>query len=184
MSVETKLMTADELLAMPGGFGKRYELVRGELVTMSPAGFDHGVIAGRISVHLAAHVTSRKLGVVLSADTGYLIKRNPDTVLAPDASFVAAARVVRTSKYFPGAPDLAVEVISPNDTYGEVHDKVEAYLAAGTRLVIVVNPRNQTATAITAAGTTHLTIDDTLTGGDVVPGWFVPLRDLFEAEPR
>jgi len=180
MSVETKLMTADELLALPHGYDKRYELVKGALITMSPAGFDHGLIGSRILSHLSAHVDVKKLGVVPNGDTGYLLKRNPDTVLAPDVSFVATSRVVRTFKYFPGAPDLAIEVISPNDTYGEVHDKVEVYLATGTRMVIVVNPRNQTATVTTSRGAAHLTLDDALTGGDVVPGWSLPLRELFE----
>jgi Uma2 family endonuclease len=179
MSVQTKLMTADELLSLPHGYDKKYELVRGELITMSPAGLDHGIIGGRIQRHLGNYVEAHELGVVPNSDTGYQLERKPDTVRSPDVSFIAAGRLVRTAKYFPGAPDLAVEVISPNDTYGEVHDKVEAYIAAGTRMVIVINPRNQTATVTTPAGATHLTINDALTGGDVVPGWSLPMRELF-----
>ncbi len=184
MSVETRLMTADELLAMPDDGAHRYELVRGELITMSPAGTDHGDISMEIGSSLRQFVKTHRLGKVYSADTGFLVSRNPDTVRAPDASFVAAARVVSTEKYFPGPPDLAVEVISPHDSYAEIEEKVGEYLAAGTRMVIVVNPRTRTAIESTPAGITKLTIDDTLTGGDVVPGWSLPLRELFEAESQ
>ena len=179
MSVETKLMTADELLAMPDGFGQRHELVKGELITLSPAGWDHGVIAGRISHHLGQYAAARNLGTAPSSDTGYLIARNPDTVLQPDASFVRAERVISSRKYFPGAPDVAVEVISPTDRYTEVRAKVRDYLQAGARMVIVIDPDEQAATVSTRSGTIELTIEDTLDGGDVVPGWKLPLRDIF-----
>jgi Uma2 family endonuclease len=172
-------MSADELLAMPDDGAHRYELVRGELITMSPAGFDHGVIGARIQSHLSAYVAQRQLGIIVGADTGFMITRNPDTVFAPDVSFVRAERVVRTPKYFPGSPDLAIEVISPADSYGEVDEKVREYLAAGTSMVIVINPRNQTATVNTPQGATRLTLADTLSGADVVPGWTLPLRELF-----
>lgn len=179
MSVETKLMTADELLALPHGYGKSYELVKGELITMSPAGADHGDIAMEIGSRLRDYVRAGRLGKVYSSDTGFVLTRDPDTVRAPDAAFVSAHRVVKTERYFPGPPDLAVEVISPTDSYADVEAKVTEYIAAGTRIVIVINPRNQTATVTTAAAIARLTIDDTLTGGDVVPGWSLPMRELF-----
>ena len=172
-------MTADELLAMPDDGAHRYELVRGELITMSPAGFDHGVIGARIAYHLTRYVSAGGLGVVPSSQTGYVLSHDPDTVREPDVSFVTAKRVIRTSKFFPGAPDLAVEVISPSDSFSEVNVKVLEYLRAGTRLVIVVDPEKQTATMRTRTSTTDLAIDDTLSGGDVVPGWSLPLRELF-----
>ncbi|HUP60830.1 MAG TPA: Uma2 family endonuclease [Thermoanaerobaculia bacterium] len=180
MSVETKLMTADELLAMPDDGAHRHELVQGELITMSPAGFEHGVIAGRIALHLGSYVSERNLGIVISSDTGFVVARDPDTVRAPDVAFVRRERVAKTRKYFPGAPDLAVEVISPNDSFSEVYEKVLEYLRGGTRMVIVVDPDKQTAVVRTPASASDLTITDTLTGGDVVPGWSLPLRELFE----
>ena len=180
MSVDTRLMTAEELLALPDDGAHTYELVRGELVTMSPAGGDHGDISMEIGSRLREFVRTHRLGKVYSSDTGFVIARNPDTVRQPDVSFVAAHRVVKTSKYVPVAPDLVVEVISPNDAYSDVEEKVGEYLAAGTRMVIVVDPRRQTATVNTPAGTSKLTINDTLNGADVVPGWSLPLRDLFE----
>lgn len=172
-------MTAEELLAMPDGGSHRFELVRGELISMSPAGTQHSKIALRLAQRLANFVDQHRLGEVYGADCGYLTSRNPDTVREPDASFVSARRVVNTEKYFPGAPDLAVEVVSPNDTWIEVDEKVREYLAAGTLMVIVINPRKQTATVRTPNSTTDLTINDTLSGGDVVPGWSLPLADLF-----
>lgn len=182
MSVETKLMTADELLAMPDDGAHRYELVRGELITMSPAGARHGAIAARLLRSLANHVAKNQLGEVYPSDTGFVISSTPDTVRAPDVAFVTAARVADTPAYFPGAPDLAIEVVSPNDTFREIETKVREYLSAGTRLVIVVEPSLRVAKMRTRHGTAELTIDDTLTGGDVVPGWSLPLRDLFDAE--
>lgn len=180
MSVETKLMTADELLAMPDDGALKYELVNGELITMSPAGSRHGITSARLFVSLAQYVIAKHLGEAFPADTGFVISRNPDTVRAPDVAFVAAERMVDTEKYFPGAPDLAIEVISPNDRHTNIEAKVREYFRAGTRLVIVVDPRLQTATVRTPSGITELTLDDVITGGDVVPGWSLPMRELFD----
>ena len=175
----TKLMTADELLTMPRGYGRLHELVKGELITMSPAGSGHGVVCSRLFLSLANYVAAHRLGQVLPADTGFVLARNPDTVRAPDVAFVATQRMVKTEKYFPGAPDVAAEVLSPNDRSSEVEAKVSEYLAAGTHMVIVIDPGNQTAKVTTANGTTRLTLNDTLDGADVVPGWNLPLRELF-----
>lgn len=173
-------MTADELWAMPEDGFHHHELVKGELITMSPAGFEHGTLAALIASSLVQHVSKHNLGRVAVAQAGYLLSRNPDTVREPDVSFVSAERDVRTRKFFPGAPDLAVEVISPNDTYADVHSKVLEYLAAGTRIVIVIEPEKQLAIVNTLSQTSTLTINDTLTAADVVPGWSLPLRDLFQ----
>ena len=179
MSVETKLMTAEELWALPNNGTHRYELVRGELITMSPSSATHSNVAGRIAAFLGSYILEQRLGQPYTADGGFLMTTNPDTVFAPDFGFVRAERVVQIDKFFPGPPDLAVEVISPSDTFNEVDEKVREYLAAGTRMVIVINPRNQSATVYTPTSTTRLTIDDTLSGGDVVPGLALPLRELF-----
>jgi Uma2 family endonuclease len=179
MTVESRLMTADELLAMTDDASRKYELVDGELIRMSPSGATHSNIALYIGGHLIMYVQSRRLGRAYGADGGFMLRRNPDTVLSPDASFVRAERVVVSDGFFPGPPDLAVEVISPSDTYGEVDRKVERYLAAGTQRVIVVNPRNKTATITTPDGSQVITIDGSITGADVVPGWSLPMRELF-----
>jgi Uma2 family endonuclease len=179
MTVETKRMTADDLWAMPDDGFHRYELVRGELSTMSPSGSRHSRIAARVVHHLTKYVLEKGLGEVFTADGGFIISRNPDTVLAPDAGFVRAERFVDVEEFFPGPPDLAVEVISPTDRHPQVDAKVGEYLDAGTRMVMVIHPGKRTATVTTLSGSAHLTIDDTITGGDVVPGWSLPMRELF-----
>ncbi len=184
MSVETRPMTADELLAMPDDGAHRYELFDGELMEMSPSGARHSSIALRIDGHLGNYVAQHRLGKTYGADCGFVIRRNPDTVLSPDASFVRRERVVDVDEFFPGHPDLAVEVISPSDRYMDVEAKVARYLEAGTSIVIVVNPRKQSATITTRQDATTVASDGALTGGDVVPGWSLPLRELFEAESQ
>ena len=182
MTVEQKLMTADDLLRLPRGRA-RHELVRGELRTMPPGGWDHGQEGFDVAFSLAAHVRSRGLGSVAAGDTGFLLTRDPDTVRAPDVSFVRAERVPPRGthpRYFEGAPDLAVEVISPNDLYTEVDEKVAEWLEHGTKLVFVVNPRRRTVAVHRSDGSVRvLTIQDTLDGEDVVPGWTLPVRDIF-----
>lgn len=174
----TTLMTAEELLAMPDD-GVRHELVQGELRSMSPAGAKHGRIVMIIARELDQFVSSNGFGWVYNSDTGFVLSRNPDTVRCPDVPFVRQERRVRADGFFEGAPDLAVEVISPTDRYSEVREKVQEYLRAGTQLVIVVDPRTQGATLYTPTGGRDLTIDDSLHAGDVVPGWSLPLRELF-----
>ena len=182
MATTTKLMTAEELLDMPDD-GFRYELVRGELVKMAPAGFYHGVTSDRVERNLSTYVYENRLGEVCAAETGFLLGRDPDHVRAPDVAFVRKERVESigyTFGYFPGAPDLAVEVISPSDRYTEVDEKVAEWLAAGTSMVVVVNPRNR-AVRVHRSPTDSvlLTEEDTLDGGDVVPGWEMPVADIF-----
>ena len=187
MAVGQKLMTADELERLPRDGRRRHELVRGELRTMPPAGFEHGRSTSKIDSSLRPYVEARGLGEVVSGEPGFKIATNPDTVRAPDVAFVRLERVLeagRVTGYWPGAPDLAVEVISPNDLYTEVDEKVAEWLAHGARLVLVVNPRRRVV-AVHRPGQPIriLEIDDVLDAEDVVPGWRLPLRDLFAAPP-
>ena len=182
MTTTERLMTADELSRRPDD-GFRYALVGGELRRMSPASYQHGRLGMNIAAPLAYHVRQQKLGVVLAAETGFLVTRNPDTVLAPDVAFVRRERVEAVGEigsYWPGAPDLAVEIVSRHDRYSEVAEKVGAWLAAGTRLVIVVEPHQRRATVYRSLrDIAILTEDDTLDGGEVVPGWRMPVREVF-----
>lgn len=178
MTVDAKLMTAEELAAMPDD-GNRYELVNGELIAMAPSFGRHGVIAGRIAAALGHHVRTHRLGELIIADAGYILRRAPDTVRAPDAAFIRKGRTFENS-FIDGAPDLVVEVISSSDRYTEVNAKVREYLRGGAQMIIVVDPRTETVTVHTPSGAKTLSIDDTLDGGDVVPGWRLALRELFE----
>ena len=182
MSAQKTLITADELLRLPAK-GYRYELVRGELIKMPPAGAQHGGIAAKIAHRLLAHVEANRLGVVFGAETGFWIHRNPDTVRAPDAAFIANERLPEgglPAGYFEGAPDLAVEVVSPNDTASEVQAKVEDWLRAGVRLVWVVYPESRSVTVFRSwADARMLTPADTLTGDPVLPGFTCPVQELF-----
>jgi Uma2 family endonuclease len=179
---EPRLVTADELLRMPDD-GVRRELIRGELREMSPAGARHGRIGAEILARLGTYVGERRLGEVFNADTGFLLASGPDTVRAPDVGFVSrerADRVGDVEEFWPGAPDLAIEVISPSDSFAEVDEKVAEYLDAGCRMVVVVNPRRRAATVYRSrSDIVLLTENDVLDGGEVVPGWSLPLREVF-----
>jgi Uma2 family endonuclease len=177
MSVDTRLLTADELLQMPDD-GMKHELVRGELTTMPPPGLDHGDIAAEIATSMRMYAKQHGLGKVY-VESGFLLATGPDTVRGPDVSFVRTERVVKSRKYFLGAPDIAVEVVSPDDRYSKLMEKVAEYLNAGTSVVIVVDPQTQTASNCTSAGKSQLTINDSLEAPDLLPGWSLPLRELF-----
>ena len=182
MSTEVQLMTADELLALPRG-EFRYELVNGELKKMSPAGQRHGRIIVRLTEPLAKHVREKQLGQVYAAETGFKLKSNPDTVLAADIAFVRKERLellTETESYWPGAPDLAVEVNSPSDTVREVEKKVMEWLEFGSRSVWVISSKLRTVTVYRSLNEiVVLTENDTLEGGDVVPGFQIPVSEIF-----
>ena len=174
--------TAEELFEMPDD-GYRYELVRGELRKMAPAGSEHGDIAADVHIDLGAYVKANNLGRTRIAEPGFILERDPDTVRAPDVAFVRRERLEalgRTARYWSEAPDLAIEVISPNDRYTEVEEKVAEWLAAGTRMVVVANPRSRTVRVHrSTTDVVTLTMGDVLDGGDVVPGWRMPVAEIF-----
>ncbi|MCU0493716.1 MAG: Uma2 family endonuclease [Chloroflexaceae bacterium] len=163
--------------------GARRELVQGEVRWMSPAGFHHGRLVMNIATPLDQHVRQHQLGVVCAAETGFLLATNPDTVRAADVAFIRQERIANTPQpegYWHGAPDLAAEVISPNDLYTDVDEKVTDWLEAGTRMVIIINPRKRTVTVYRSLlQIVVLREQDTLDGSDVVPGWTLPINDLF-----
>jgi Uma2 family endonuclease len=175
-------MTAEELFRMPRD-GRKRELVKGELRVMPPTGFEHGAITSNVTAPLHQHVKANQLGVVVAAETGYFIAREPDTVRAPDVSFVSQDRIEQigvTKKFFPEAPDLAVEVLSPGDTVYEVDEKIEEWLESGVKLVWVVNPKRRTVTVYRSLNDVKmLTENDELDGEDVVPGFRYKVADIF-----
>ena len=166
-------MTAEELLRLnlPN---KRTELVCGVLVVREPAGYQHGDAAARLLVAIANHVSANGLGRVFAAETGFTLARNPDTVRAPDVAFVSTARLPDPPPrgFAELAPDLAVEVLSPDDRPGEVLAKVGDWLNAGARVVWVVDPLRIIARVYRADGSESiLGATDALRGEDVLPGF-------------
>jgi Uma2 family endonuclease len=179
-ATQSALMTAEELLLLPGDL--RCELVEGELVEMSPPGGEHGDIGLAIGSMLRLHVRASGAGRAFG-EAGFVLRRDPDTVRAPDAAFMRSERLPAQRApvgYVEGAPDLAVEVVSPHDTAREIDTKVREYLAAGTRLVWVVYPEGRYARVFRADNTTAIVEhDESLSGEDVLPGLEIPLSEVF-----
>jgi Uma2 family endonuclease len=182
MDTTLPITTAEQLLAAPD-LG-RCELVGGSLVMMSPAGFEHGRLEIRLASRLSEFIERRGLGVVTGADTGYVLARNPDTVRVPDVGFVQKSRLPagQITTFFPGPPDLAVEVLSPDDRASEVLAKVEEYLAAGCQMVWLVDPATRTVATYDAEGrVVRSSGDAALAGEPLLPGFQLSLADLFGA---
>ncbi len=163
--------------------GVRHELLRGELRELTKPGFEHGCVASTIGMLLAVHARQTGSGVTVAAETGCLLARDPDTVRAPDAAFISKKRadeVGRTVKFWPGAPDLAVEVVSPSDTFHEVEDKALEWIAAGAIAVLVIDPAKQTATVYRGNGDAHVyNVGEIVDLSDAVPGFSVVVAELF-----
>jgi Uma2 family endonuclease len=183
MPQDIRTFTADDLLRLPDDGYHRYELVEGRLLTMTPAGGRHGLIAGRIHVALGAHVEQARLGVVVSADTGFKLESSPDTVRAPDVAFVARERIASTGvpeAFWQGAPDLAVEVLSPSDSRSEMQSKIAQYLRLGVKEVWLVEPAACRLTVYRPHESPRaLDESDTLEGDELLPGFQYPLARLF-----
>jgi Uma2 family endonuclease len=184
MATRTRL-TADDLWRMGAGDVRR-ELVDGEVIEMTPAGGVHGEVTWRVCRRIAEHVETHRLGRVVVGDVGFVLAlpADPERVRAPDVAFVSTGRLPDgrlPQGFVPGAPDLAVEVLSPSDNPVEVQQKVRDYLEAGTRLVWVVAPRARTATVYRPDGSARLVREpESLDGEAVLPGLAIPLADLFE----
>jgi Uma2 family endonuclease len=175
-------VTAEQLLQMEDD-GFRYDLIEGELDKMPPAGGRHGDVAAELGALLRVHTKQQRLGKTFAAETGFLMARNPDVVLGPDVSFVRAERVPAQGVpegYFPGSPDLAVEVISPSQSRPKIEKKVAIFLAHGAQAVVVLDPKRRTATIRRPKSPVEtLGEGDTLELGFVVTGFSVALADLF-----
>ena len=150
---------------------------------MTPAGWKHGSVGGKLGSLMGRHVLEENLGRVFLAETGFLLARDPDTVRAPDIAFIHKDRLPveePTEAFWPGAPDLAVEVVSPGDTVGEVDEKIKAWLDAGAMMVWVVDPQGQhIAVYRSATDITMLTMDDELDGQEVLPGFRCRVEEIF-----
>jgi Uma2 family endonuclease len=181
MSSKT-LLTASDLEQMPDDDSVQIELDEGELITMPPAGGDHGYIGSGICSDLRAFVKKHRLGRVYSADTGFQL--SGDTVRAPDLAFVRKERVeaIHSQGFMKGAPDLAVEILSPFDSFRQLMRKVKQYLAAGCHTVWVVHPERKRVYVFEANGTdSELGPEDMLEAPELLPGFSVKVAELFES---
>jgi Uma2 family endonuclease len=175
-------MTVEDLEAMEPD-GNRYELIRGVPHAMPATGFRHGKIANRINLPLATHVVTHRLGEVLIAEAGFVLRRNPDIMRVPDIAFVQAARVpddAEQDRYLRLPPDLVVEVVSPTDRPSDIAEKIADYLAAGGPLIWMAYPQRRVV-AIHRPGhpVEELGEDAMLDGGEIVPGFRLPIADIF-----
>ena len=173
---ESVKMTLEEFLAHDV---EGYEYVSGELVPMAPPSREHGEISVNVIRYLDAHVYQSKLGRLYTAETTFQVG---DRTVKPDVAFVSTDRLTGDkTKGFSIPPDLAIEVISPSDVQSRVAEKALAYLDAGTRLVWVLEPVSKTVTIYRSERDIEmLTLDDTITGEEVVPGFTCPIAHLFE----
>lgn len=180
MATTDTLMTAEQLLNTPD-MG-RCELLRGELVMMSPSSGLHGLVVDAIERCLGNYVADKKLGRTFGAETGFIISRDPDTVRAPDVAFIITAHMPDPIPpgFVPRPPDLAVEVLSSGDRASEVTAKTRDWLAAGCQEVWNVDPRTQTITVHRADGIISLlTLSDVLESPKLLPGFRVAIHELF-----
>ena len=177
-----RLLTAEDLAARPAD-GSRHELVQGRLVTMPPAGEEHGARGMTVMAYVGHWAEEHGLGRTYLAETGFLLRRDPDTVLAPDGALISRDRLPATlaGGFATTLPDLVLEVVSPSDSQHEVLGKVGEWLDAGVQVVWVLWPRAQ-CLQVWRAGHEALTLqpDDTLTCPDLLPGFELPLRRVFK----
>jgi Uma2 family endonuclease len=184
---QSKLITADELFTMPN---TKYgcELVRGKLVKYMPTGIIHGIVSTQIGQSLSNFVKANQLGIVLAAETGFYIFQTPDTVRAPDSSFVGNEKLAKhgiTEKFFPDAPDLAAEVVSPSDKKRDIEEKIKDYLSAGVHLVWIIYPQNKIVAVYRQNNIVSiLREDDELDGENVLPNFRLSLAELFGDLPE
>jgi len=178
------ITTAEELFAYPEH--DRYELVRGTLRVCEPPGGVHGRLATRVASLLHAYVERHNLGTVL-VEAGFVLRQRPDTVRGPDISFVGRARMTPEQvpeEFIAGTPDLAIEILSPDDRGPGIEEKLADYFEAGARLVWVVDPRRRVITVHHPdRSSIHRTSRDMLDGEDVVPGFHCSVAEVFGIPP-
>ena len=182
-TAKSKLLTADDLLRLFSE-GVTGELIRGVLCETVAAGREHGKVVVNLAGELRAFVRPRRLGSLTASDTGIRLERDPDTVREPDIEFTSADRLPldeRVRGYSEVVPDLVVEVVSPSDSPRQVYDKTHMWLNHGVSLVWVVDPETRTIDVYqSGTATVSLTEEDSLDGGQVIPGFTMPVADVFE----
>ena len=164
-------------------FDSRYELIRGELKEMAPTGESHGWSGTDISYAFTHHVKQNGLGRCFLAETGFLVGRKPDSLLAPDWAFIRTARlpIQPSPKFSRIVPDAILEVRSPSDSLREVRDKMEQWLEAGVRIGWEYDPEIKTMTVYRpGTQTVEVGLDGNVSGEDVIPGFEMSLREMLK----
>ena len=184
MVTKTRLMTADDLLRLPGGDGRRYELVRGVLIEKMPTGDPHGDSVLRASLLVGNYAEDNDYGVARTGEPGYRLERSPDTVRAPDVAWIAPGRIPPGIQGYPElAPDLAVEVKSPGNSNPEMAAKARMWLCYGSRVAVTLDPANTSAIVYRPnAEPEILGEDDTLDLNDIMPGFSCPVWRFFRRQ--
>ena len=176
-----KLVTADELLTLPKSDGRRFELIRGVLIEKMPGGDPHSEAVVRAGTLLTIYSDDNDYGNTRSGEPGYRLDRDPDTVRAPDVAWFAPGRLPEGAEGFPElAPDLAVEVKSPGNSWPEMTAKAYMWLSYGSQQAWVADPATVTVTVYRLnEHPVTLTADDVLGGGDLLPGFSTPVWRMF-----
>lgn len=177
-----KLFTAEEYAALPD-LGRPTELVRGRIVDMNRPFPRHGQVCAAVSYALQRYLEDHDIGHVIINDPGVVVERDPDTVRGPDVAFLSYKRAPKgplPDDYLEAAPELVVEVRSPTDRWGKLLSKVGEYLTAGSEVVCVIDPESETVQLHFAARPPQtLSINEELTFPELLPGFQVPVRQLF-----
>jgi len=176
-----KLYNEEDLMKISSS--GRYELLKGVIYKMAPAGEEHGVITSKIISRLNRFVEEKNLGIITAAETGYKLSSEPDTVRAPDAAFKSNERLIKSGMskgYSTVMPDLLVEVNSPSDSYGKVIKKVMEWIKAGVKEVWVVDPEDLCVIVYDSNWKPEVfSGDDELSGGKILPGFKCKVREFF-----
>ncbi len=182
-ALDTTLLTADEFLHLPDG-GAATELVRGRIVEMNRPYTSHGYLTMRAAFLIQQYLQQHDIGRVGGADAGVVTERDPDTVRGPDVAFYSYERIPRgplPPGYWPSAPELVLEIRSADDRWKDIIRKAGEYLSAGVITVAVADPETQRIHLFFAdREATVLNSDDQLTFSDILPGFSVPVKKLFE----
>lgn len=181
MATATDLITVEQFEQMSSDL--RTELIDGEIVEMSPNGTTHGIIERKIGQALGVFSDESKSGMVMTGDNGYILETNPDVVRCPDVSFVRNARIPKPlpTGFFPGPPDIAVEVLSPSDKASDIAEKIEQWLRAGTIAVWIADPKSKITTIHTLEENKVVGRQvDSFTNEDLLPGFDLSAEKLFE----
>ena len=184
-TAKAKLITADELLRLPKGEGKRYELIRGVLIEKMPTGDPHGNAVVRTANLIFTYSEDTDYGVTRTGEPGYRLERGPDTVRAPDVAWIAPGRIPPpgTQGYPELAPDLAVEVKSPSNSNPEMAAKAQMWLCYGSRVAVTLDPNTSSAIVYRPnAEPTILGEYDTLDLNDIMPGFSRPVWRFFRRQ--